>query len=74
MAKGGAENDNELIEICRGFKHDLEDALGHLNEMSSQPDVPPYVATLKEKLADVKNYVDSVRVFAMDEESLPKRP
>lgn len=67
MAKGNPKNDNELRErVCVGVKHDLEDALDHLRAISGAD-----VEAFKETLEDV--YKESVRVFAMDKASLPKR-
>lgn len=73
MAKGSAGNDNDLEKKCRHMKDNLEDALNQLDAISKHRDIPKYVAVLKDKLDKVKKYADAHRVFAKDEESLPKR-
>lgn len=76
--KRSTGHDKKLKNICHYFKVDLEDALNQLDAISKHPDIskhphiPGYVTVLKDRLVKVKKYADSVRVFAMDEESLPK--
>ena len=67
---------DDVILKCRGFKHDLEDALHHLDEISNTAlpdDIEEQVKNLQEKLLAVTEYIENIRFYAADAESLPKR-
>jgi hypothetical protein len=77
MASGNGGED-DLEKNCGGFKHDLQDALDHLNAISESPNLPKDLADLAghlgKMLRDVENYAEKHRAFFIDAESLPKRP
>lgn len=62
---------------CVGFKHDLEDALHHLEEISNTKGLPDQVEeqvrNLQDMLRAVTKYIENNRFYARDAESLPKR-
>jgi hypothetical protein len=76
MASGNAGND-DLGEACRGFKHDLQDALDHLDDITKSPNLPQNLAGLAEDLGNmlrnVKQFAEKNRFLGLDAESLPKR-
>ena len=66
-----------MQKACYGFKHDLEDALDHLDAISKSKNLPNAVAKqteeLKNMLHRVEKYTEENRIFAHLGD-LPKHP
>ena len=65
------DQNDDLLMFCDQIKHDLEHALGHLNEMKMKnpsEEVIKQIETLRKMVQDVR-----ARCFFLDANSLPDR-